>query len=148
MALHFAFWKKQKMGKLIGDYVSDRVKEKRAFQEQLKRIYAQLQDKTIDQQLYDRLRDILEVKFIQQREDALTNIQNNLEESSGVETHKMFTLKELSEKIEMLEDEKTQVLEDVKALRKEAEEKAIWLECEVVVLREEAESLRKMLKTF
>ena len=59
----------------------------------------------------------------------------------------MFTLKELSEKIEMLEDEKTQVLEDVKALRKEAEGKAIWLECEVAVLREEAESLKKMLET-
>ncbi len=145
MAFHFAFWKKQKMGKLIGDYVSDRVKEKRAFQEQLKRLYAQLQDKTIDQQIYDRLRDILEFKFILQREEARINIQNNLEESSGVETHKMFTLKELSEKIEMLEDEKTQFLEDVKALRKEAEEKASWLECEVAVLQEEAESLRKLL---
>jgi uncharacterized protein (UPF0335 family) len=148
MAFHFAFWKKQKMGKLIGDYVSDRVKEKRAFQEQLKRLYAQLQDKTIDQQIYDRLRDILEVKFILQREEARISIQHNLEESSGVETHKMFILKELSEKIEMLEDEKTQFLEDVKALRKEAEEKASWLECEVAVLQEEAESLRKMLKTF
>ena len=60
----------------------------------------------------------------------------------------MFTFKELSEKIEMLEDEKTQVLEDVKALRKEAEVKAIWLECEVAVLREEAEALKKMLNSI
>ena len=60
----------------------------------------------------------------------------------------MLTLKELSEKIEMLEDAKTQLLEDTKALRKEAEGKAIMLECEVAVLREEAESLRNMLKTF
>jgi uncharacterized protein (UPF0335 family) len=72
----------------------------------------------------------------------------NSEENSGVETHKMLTLKELSEKIEMLEDEKTQLLEDAKALRKEAEGKAVMLECEVAVLREEAESLRKMLETF
>ena len=78
MGFHFAFWKKQKMGKLIDDYVNDRAKEKRVFQEQLKRLDAQLQDKTIDQQTHDRLRDILEVKFIQQREEALTSIQTNL----------------------------------------------------------------------
>jgi len=72
----------------------------------------------------------------------------NSEENSGVEAHKMLTLKELSEKIEMLEDAKTQLLEDTKALRKEADGKAILLECEVAVLREEAESLKKMLDSF
>jgi len=60
----------------------------------------------------------------------------------------MLTLKELREKIEMLEDEKAHLLENVKDLRNEAEGKAIALECEVAVLREEAESLRKMLETF
>lgn len=60
----------------------------------------------------------------------------------------MLTLRELREKIEMLEDEKAQLLENVKDLRNEAEGKAIALECEVAVLREEAESLRKMLETF
>ena len=60
----------------------------------------------------------------------------------------MLTLKELREKIETLEDEKAQLLEDVKVLRSEAEGKAISLECEVAVLREEAESLKKMLETF
>ena len=60
----------------------------------------------------------------------------------------MLTLKELREKIETLEDEKAQLLKDVKALRSEAEGKAIALECEVAVLREEAESLRKMLDDF
>ena len=60
----------------------------------------------------------------------------------------MLTLKELREKIEILEDEKAQLLENVKDLRNEAEGKAIALECEVAVLREEAESLRKMLETF
>lgn len=57
----------------------------------------------------------------------------------------MLTLKEMSEKIEKLENEKTQLLEEVNLLRKEAEGKAISLECEVAVLREEAESLKKML---
>ncbi|MFC1486493.1 hypothetical protein ACFLRN_02235 [Thermoproteota archaeon] len=59
-----------------------------------------------------------------------------------------MTLKKLREKIEMLEDEKVQLLEDLKELRNAAEGKAIALECEVAVLREEAESLKKMLATF
>lgn len=54
----------------------------------------------------------------------------------------------MSEKIEKLEEEKTQLLEEVKLLRKEAEGKALSLECEVAVLREEAESLKKMLDTL
>ena len=58
----------------------------------------------------------------------------------------MVTLKNLAEKIESLETEKTRLMEEVKKLRKEAEGKVIALECEVAVLREEAESLRKMIK--
>jgi predicted nucleic acid-binding Zn-ribbon protein len=60
----------------------------------------------------------------------------------------MLTLKDLREKIENLENEKTKLLEEVKTLRKEAEEKAAALECEVAVLREEAESLKEMLDSF
>ena len=57
-------------------------------------------------------------------------------------------LKDLQEKIEKLEKEKSTLLEEVKELRKEAEGKAVALECEVAVLREEAESLKKMLSTL
>jgi predicted nucleic acid-binding Zn-ribbon protein len=60
----------------------------------------------------------------------------------------MVTLKSLREKIEMLENEKTELLAEVERLRKEAEGKAVALECEVAVLREEADSLKKMLDTF
>jgi len=60
----------------------------------------------------------------------------------------MGTLKNLREKIEKLESEKTKLLAEVKKLRKEAEGKAVALECEVAVLREEAESLKKMLDSF
>ena len=60
----------------------------------------------------------------------------------------MVTLKNLREKIEKLESEKTKLLADVEKLRKEAEGKAVALECEVAVLREEAESLKKMLDSF
>jgi len=60
----------------------------------------------------------------------------------------MLTLKNLREKIENLESEKAKLLAEVEKLRKEAEGKAIALECEVAVLREEAESLKKMLDSF
>jgi len=60
----------------------------------------------------------------------------------------MVTLKNLREKIENLESEKTKLLEEVKKLRREAEGKAVALECEVAVLREETESLKKMLDSF
>ena len=60
----------------------------------------------------------------------------------------MVTLKILREKIEQLESEKAELIAEVGRLRKEAEGKAVALECEVAVLREEAESLKKMLDVF
>ena len=54
----------------------------------------------------------------------------------------------LQQKIENLEKEKGELLVQIKELRKEAEVKALSLECEVSVLREEAESLKKMLTTL
>jgi uncharacterized protein (UPF0335 family) len=60
----------------------------------------------------------------------------------------MVMLRNLREKIENLENEKSKLLEEIKELKKEAEGKAVALECEVAVLREEAESLKKMLSTF
>jgi predicted nucleic acid-binding Zn-ribbon protein len=60
----------------------------------------------------------------------------------------MVTLKNLREKIEKLESDKTKLLAEVEKLRNEAEGKAVALECEVAVLREEAESLKKMLDSF
>ena len=60
----------------------------------------------------------------------------------------MLTFKELSEKIETLESTKSQLIEDMNELRKKAEEKVLFLECEVAVLREDAETLKKMLGTF
>ncbi len=60
----------------------------------------------------------------------------------------MVTLKSLREKIEHLESEKAELIVEIERLRKEAEGKAVALECEVAVLREEAESLKKMLDVF
>jgi len=60
----------------------------------------------------------------------------------------MFSLKEMRDKIQRLEQEKKELAEEIKLLRQTAEGKAIALECEVSVLREEAEELKKMLDTL
>jgi len=46
-------------------------REKRSFDQQIERLEVQIQNKTVDQDTYERLRDILEFSFVQQREDAL-----------------------------------------------------------------------------
>jgi hypothetical protein len=60
----------------------------------------------------------------------------------------MLSLEALRAKINNLEDEKAQLQNEVNSLRQEADGKVIALECEVAVLREEADSLKKMLETF
>jgi len=65
-----------------------------------------------------------------------------------IEVNKLLSFKELSEKIETLESQKSQLIENMKELRKKAEEKLLFLECEVAVLREDTETLTKMLGTI
>ena len=60
----------------------------------------------------------------------------------------MMMFRNLQEKIQNLEKEKAELIVEIKELRKEAEGKALSLECEVSVLREEAESLKKMLSSL
>ena len=60
----------------------------------------------------------------------------------------MMPLKEMRNKIERLEQEKKELIAEIKGLRQTAEGKAIALECEVSVLRDEAEALKKMLETL
>jgi len=76
MGFRFAFGKTNKMGKYMDGYISDRMKEKRAYERQLKKLEAQLEENTIDKQIHERLREALEIKFIQQREEARTCIKN------------------------------------------------------------------------
>jgi hypothetical protein len=70
MNFPFDFRKKKKIRKRIVAYVEDRVKEKRSFEQQLERLKVQLRNKTVDQDTYERLRDVLEFNFVQQREEA------------------------------------------------------------------------------
>lgn len=60
----------------------------------------------------------------------------------------MMALDEMREKIQSLETEKAELAKEIKLLRQTAEGKAIALECEVAVLREEADALKKMLETL
>ncbi|MDG6223053.1 MAG: hypothetical protein IAX21_01665 [Candidatus Bathyarchaeota archaeon] len=59
-----------------------------------------------------------------------------------------MSLTEMREKIQRLEQEKAELSKEIKLLRQTAEGKAIALECEVAVLREEAEALKKLLETL
>ena len=74
----FGFAKKNKKNsiKLIRKYVQERIKEKQTLNEQLNRLADQMQNNTIDQYTYERLRDVLEINSIKQREEALDKAFN------------------------------------------------------------------------
>ena len=57
----------------------------------------------------------------------------------------MQTLKNLREKIKTLETERSNLMIEIEKLRKVAESKAVALEGEVTMLREEVKSLRELL---
>jgi len=71
------------MGKSMRAYVTGRVKEKRAFEEQLKRLEVQLEDKILDQFTFERMRDILEASFVQQQEESRVQMQNTFLKTSS-----------------------------------------------------------------
>jgi hypothetical protein len=76
LGFSFVFGKKKKLRKSIRTYVADRAKEKRSFEQQLERLEAQLLNKTLDQDSYERMRDILEVSFVQEQEESRAYMQN------------------------------------------------------------------------
>jgi hypothetical protein len=76
------FWKKKTIGKTIRTYVKGRVKEKRSFEEQLERLEAQLLKRALDQNSYERMRDILEASFVQQQEESRAHIQDTFLKTS------------------------------------------------------------------
>ena len=72
-------------------------------------------------------------------------IKGIIEEIKGVEKGLMQTSRSLRERIEKLESEKANLLEEIDKLRKVGEEKASALEEEIATLRKEVESLRELL---
>ena len=71
MAFGFGLGKSSNKVKLIRKYVKERVKENQTLNDQLERLDAQLENETIDKYTYERLRDVLEINSIKQREEAL-----------------------------------------------------------------------------
>jgi hypothetical protein len=71
MGFSFATTKTSNTAKLINKYLKERVKEKQLFNNQIERLDKQLQDETIDEYTYERLKDVLEINFIKQRDEIL-----------------------------------------------------------------------------
>jgi hypothetical protein len=81
MGFSLPFGKKRKMRKLIRNYIKDRVREKRAFNEQMKRIDAMLEDEQIDQKIHERLRllGILETQYYLKQEEEWAKIEKKFQ---------------------------------------------------------------------
>jgi hypothetical protein len=71
MGLRFVLERKANTANVIRNYVKERVKEKQVIDEKFERLDIQLQNKNIDQYTYERLKDVLEINLIKQREEAL-----------------------------------------------------------------------------
>jgi regulator of replication initiation timing len=71
MGFGFSVWKSNNTVKLIRKYVKERVKENQTLNGQLERLDTQLENKTIDEDTYKRLRAVIEINSIKQREEAL-----------------------------------------------------------------------------
>jgi regulator of replication initiation timing len=71
MGFGFSVWKSSNTVKLIREYVKERVKENQIINGQLERLDSQLENKSIDEDTYKRLRAVLEINSIKQREEAL-----------------------------------------------------------------------------
>ena len=79
------------------------------------------------------------------RVEETGNIKNMVERIKGIRGELMQTLKNLREKINTLETERSNLMIEIEKLRKVAESKAVALEGEVIMLREEVKSLRELL---
>jgi hypothetical protein len=75
MVFNFPFGKKKKIQKLIGNFVSSRVKEKRAFANLIEQLDAELYNNQIEQKAYERLRWNIEVQFYQKQQKEWAEIK-------------------------------------------------------------------------
>ena len=71
MGFGLSFKRTTNQVKLVRKYVKERTKEKRVLNDQLQRLDDQMRNKTIDSNTYERLRYVLEMNCIQQRDEAL-----------------------------------------------------------------------------
>ncbi len=78
MGFTLSFGKKRKFRKLISDYVNSRAKEKRVFQKQIERLDAQLRNKIVEQETYERLKILLEAKHLQLQQEEWAKIEDDV----------------------------------------------------------------------
>ncbi len=73
------------------------------------------------------------------------NLGDMVERMKGIKGELMQTLRNLREKIKTLETERANLMIEIDKLRKVAESRAMALESEVSMMREEVKSLRELL---
>ncbi len=71
MGFGFGNGKQTRAVKFIRAYIKERMKEKKAVEKQMKRLDDQRKNKEIDKSTYERLRTILQINFLKQREETL-----------------------------------------------------------------------------
>ena len=76
MAFGFTLSKPNNTVKFIRKYVKERVKEKQILHEQLERLNVQLLNDAIDQYTFERLKGVIEINFMRQRDEALEKAFN------------------------------------------------------------------------
>ncbi|MGD8564906.1 MAG: hypothetical protein PVF96_00975 [Candidatus Bathyarchaeota archaeon] len=89
-----------------------------------------------------RFRSAVKTKI---REDDTVSINNMVERIRCIKGELMQTLKNLREKIQTLESERSNLMVEIDKLKKMADSKVSALEGEVDMLREEVKSLRDLL---
>lgn len=73
------------------------------------------------------------------------NLKGAVEEIKGIERGLAHIMGDLKKKIEKLKNERAELLEEIEELKRTGETKASNLEEEILSLREEVESLKKIL---
>jgi hypothetical protein len=69
--LGFGFRKRDNSVKIIRNYIEQRAKEKKILNDQIKILETQLKDGSIDEDIYERSRDIIEIQFLIQRDERI-----------------------------------------------------------------------------
>ena len=74
MFLGFGFRKRDNSVKIIRNYIEQRIKEKKILNDQIRILETQLQEGSIDEDIYERSRDIIEIQFLIQRDERIQKV--------------------------------------------------------------------------
>lgn len=71
MLLIFGFRKRDNSVKIIRNYIKQRAKEKNILNGQIEILETQFREGSIDKDIYERSRDIIEIQFLIQRDERI-----------------------------------------------------------------------------